>query len=323
MSAAIDAGRAQSIIMMKATKLRHLTRSGTAAFLILTLLAVPLAARESAGKAAPAASEAFGRAGETGKKPGLKEAARDFITDTGRIWSSPFRIKKRDVGPLIILTAATGLLIAADEDIRDAVKGYADGHEWVRDAGPVITQMGALGAAATAGIFFGAGLIFKDERARDTGRLAAGAIAQTFLVDFFIKGMSGRRRPFVADGEDHWAGPAGFFKRHDPDYDGLYDSFPSGHSATAFSVATVVALQYRHRPWVPVLAYTVAAGVGLSRLTEDRHWMSDVFVGAVIGHFVGRLVVRSHQKRQRLVPVLGCSGRSVAFGFHYNLDPVD
>jgi len=284
---------------------RENTRSATVALLILALLAVPLAAQETPGK-----------------KPGLKQAARDFIKDTGRIWSSPFRIKDRQVGPLIVLAATTAFLIAADEDIRGGFKSYSDGHGWVGDVGPVITQMGGLGAAATAGIFFGAGLIFKDERARDTGYLAACAMAQSFLVEHALKGLTGRQRPYVADGEDHWAGPTGFFKRYDPDYDGLYDSFPSGHAATAFSLATVVALQYHHRPWVPVLAYTIAAGVGLSRVTMDRHWMSDVFVGAVVGHLVARLVVRGHARRQRLVPVLGCSGRGITLGFHYNLDPV-
>jgi membrane-associated phospholipid phosphatase len=301
---------------------RENTRSAIVALIILALLALPLAAQETPGKDPQTANEAAGRPGETGKKPGLEQAAQDFIKDTGRIWSSPFRIKERHVGPLIAFAAATGFLIAADEDIRGAFQGYEERHPWVDDFGPVITQMGTLGAAATAGIFFGAGLIFKDDRARDTGYLAACAMAQSFLVEQALKGLTGRQRPFAADGEDHWAGPAGFFKRYDPDYADLYDSFPSGHSATAFSVATVVALQYRHRPWVPVLAYTIAAGVGLSRVTEDRHWMSDVFVGAVVGHLIARLVVRSHTRRQRLVPVLGCSGRGITLGFHYNPDPV-
>ncbi|MCX6567985.1 MAG: phosphatase PAP2 family protein [Candidatus Aminicenantes bacterium] len=281
-------------------------RWAPAVLLILALLAVPLAAQEMPGKNAP----------------GLKRAARDFFEDTGRIWSSPFHIKERHAAPLILMTAATGFLIAADESIRDAFKSYTDGHKWAQDVGPVITQMGSLGAAATAGLFLGAGFIFKDERARDTGYLAACAMAQTFLVVNVFKGLSGRQRPFATDGEDHWAGPAGFFKSYDADYNGLYDSFPSGHTATAFSVATVVALQYRHRPWVPILAYTIAAGVGLSRGTMDLHWMSDVFVGAVVGHLVARLVVRGHARRQRLVPVLGSSGRGITVGFYYNLDPI-
>jgi hypothetical protein len=289
--------------------------------LVLAFLSIPLSAQEPAEEAGSAAKENESHPAGAGRKIGLEQAARDFVADTGLIWSSPFRIKKRDVAPLMVLTAAAGFLIASDEEIRDAVKGYADGQEWVQDAGPVITQMGGWGAAATAGILYGAGLVFKDARAKDTGALALNAIAQTFLIDFFIKGMSGRRRPFYADGEDHWAGPAGFFERFAPENDGLYDSFPSGHAATAFSVATVIALQYRHRPWVPVLAYTIAAGVGLSRMTEDVHWASDVFVGAVVGHLVARLIVREHRQRHRLVPVLGCSGRSVTLGFFYNLDP--
>jgi len=295
------------IIGPKTMRSRVPVRSATVALVILSLLAVPLSAQETSAK---------------NPSPAAKKAGRDFVKDTGRIWSSPLRIKDRHVAPLILVTAATAFLIAADENIRDGFQSYTDSHGWVRDVGPVITQMGGLGAAATAGIFFGAGLIFKDERARDTGYLAACAMAQSFLVDYVIKGMTGRQRPFVADGEDHWAGPSGFFKRCYPDNDGFYDSFPSGHSTWAFSLATVVAMQYRHRPWVPVLAYTIAVGVGLSRVTMDRHWMSDVFVGAVVGHLIARLVVRSHNCRQRLVPVLGCSGRGITLGFYYNLDPV-
>jgi len=291
-----------------------------AALIVLALLHVPLAAGEpQASGGAPAREE--GRPAAPDASTGLGRAARDFASDTGRIWSSPFRIKERDIAPLLVLASATAILIAADEDIRVAFRGYAERHEWVRDAGPVIAQMGSWGAAATAGIFYGAGLVFKDPRARDTGALAARAIVQTFLVDFFVKGMTGRQRPYYEDGEDRWSGPAGFFARFDPANEGRYDSFPSGHTATAFSVATVVALQYRHRPWVPVLAYALAAAVGLSRVTEDRHWMSDVFVGAVLGHVIARLVVRDHRKRRRLVPVLGCSRRSVFLGFHYFSGP--
>jgi membrane-associated phospholipid phosphatase len=270
----------------------------------------------------PLAARADGRSGDPEKTSGLKRAGRDFIKDTGRIWSSPFRIKDRQVGPLIVLAATTTFLIAADEDVRSAFKSYSDGHGWVGDVGPVITQMGGLGAVATAGLFLGAGLVFKDDRARDTGYLAACAMVQSFLVEHALKGLTGRRRPFVAEGADHWSGPEAFFKLYDKADNGLFDSFPSGHSTWAFSLATVVALQYRHRPWVPVVAYAIAAGAGLSRVTMDRHWMSDIVVGAVIGHLVARLVMRSYDKRKCLVPVFGCSGRAVTFGFQYRLDPV-
>lgn len=297
-------------------------RALTASLLILVLCSGTLTAGTSCAQERPAGEAAAGTSAEAKRTLNLRQAGKDFVEDTGRIWSSPFRIKERHAGPLILLAATTTFLIAADEDIRDAFIGYRDGHGWVDDVSPVVTLIGGPGAWVAAGFFFGAGLVFKDDRARDTGYLAASAMAQSFLVSHLAKSLTGRQRPLAADGEDHWAGPAGFFKRYDPAYDNLYDSFPSGHAATAFSLATVVALQYRDRTWVPVLSYSLAVVASLSRVTQDRHWMSDVVVGAVLGHLIARLVVRSHYKRQRLVPVLGCSGRSVTVGFYYSLDPV-
>ncbi|MGZ5555581.1 MAG: hypothetical protein ACXW3H_07515, partial [Candidatus Aminicenantales bacterium] len=58
----------------------------------------------------------------------------------------------------------------------------------------ILVRAGAAGFA-TAGAFFGTGLLFKDTRARDTGYLAASAILQSFLVDNVLKGLTGRQRP--------------------------------------------------------------------------------------------------------------------------------
>jgi membrane-associated phospholipid phosphatase len=137
------------------------------------------------------------------------------------------------------------------------------------------------------------------------------------LVDNVFKVLAGRRRPYVADGEDHWGGPAAFFKAGGEDA----RSFPSGHTATAFALATVVSLQYRRSGWVPVVAYGLAAGVGLSRVALDKHWASDVLVGAAVGHFVGRLVVRDHDRRKRLVTLVACSPRGFSVSLFYDLGP--
>jgi hypothetical protein len=71
---------------------------------------------------------------------------------------------------------------------------------------------------------------------------------------------------------------------------------------------------------VPVVAYTVAAGVGLSRMTLDRHWASDVAIGAVVGYVVGRLVVRNHDRHQRVIPMLACTGRTIALSVFVDLE---
>jgi membrane-associated phospholipid phosphatase len=281
---------------------------------VLTILALvlgmPLAAQTGSGD----------RPEGTERSLTLKSGGRDFLDDAGRIWSAPSRIKKRDIVPLLTLAASASFLVAADERARDTVQGYAEKHTWVGDVGPALTHMGDIGAWATAGAFFGAGLVFKDAKARDTGFLAASAMAQTFLVDKVLKGLTGRQRPFIADGVDHWSGPAGFFKQFDGVLAGRYASFPSGHTATAFSLATVIALRYPRPVWVPILAYAVASGVGLSRMALDRHWASDVVCGAVLGHAIARLVVRDHDRRQRLVPTLVCSRRGIALNLVYWMD---
>jgi len=296
-------------------------RAGAAALALFCVLthAVPILGAEAPASQDGAAASGQGAAAGTSLT--LKQAGKDFLGDAGGIWSSPARIRRRDVAPLVAVAAATALLIAFDEPVRDALKDFAGRHAWVGDVAPVITQMGGLAGFGTAGAFLGAGLIFKDDRARDTGAMAASAILQCLLVDNFIKALAGRQRPSVADGEDHWSGPAGFFKRFEGGTSDAYVSFPSGHAASAFSLATVVALQYGRHSWVPVMAYTLAAGVGLSRMAMDRHWASDVAVGAVIGHLVARLVVRNYARRHRVVPALAWTGRGFAFSVFIDLDP--
>lgn len=62
------------------------------------------------------------------------------------------------------------------------------------------------------------------------------------------------------------------------------NSFPSGHTATAFMAATMLHKEYGHlSPWVSVGGYTVATLTGVSRQLNNRHWVSDVMVGAGIG----------------------------------------
>jgi membrane-associated phospholipid phosphatase len=273
----------------------------------------------------PPSAAAQGRSGE---KPAgeatpltLAGAGREFLRDAGRIWGAPARMKTRDIAPLLAIAATAAFLVSADERTRDSIQGYADRHPWVGDVGPVVTLMGNEAAWGTAGAFFGLGLLLKDARARDTGYLAAAAMAQAFLVDGIMKGVAGRQRPYFEDGVDRWWGPAGFFKRFESGMSAKYVSFPSGHTTKAFALATVVALQYRHTGWVPAVAYAVATGVGLSRMTMDKHWSSDVFCGAVLGHAIARLVVRNHDRPGRLVPMLACSRGGVALSIVYDLGP--
>lgn len=74
-----------------------------------------------------------------------------------------------------------------------------------------------------------------------------------------------------------------------PDHSG-FNSFPSGHTATAFAAAEWLRAEYWHRsPWIGVAGYAVATTTGLLRVYNNRHWVSDVVAGAAIGFLSTRI----------------------------------
>ena len=74
------------------------------------------------------------------------------------------------------------------------------------------------------------------------------------------------------------------------------NSFPSGHTAQAFVAATFMAKEYGHKSaWYSIGAYSVATSVGVLRVMNNRHWVSDVLVGAAIGIFSTEIVYLTHK----------------------------
>lgn len=72
--------------------------------------------------------------------------------------------------------------------------------------------------------------------------------------------------------------------------------FPSGHSATAFSGATMLSIEYgENYPWVPYVAYSVASGVGALRIAHNKHYWSDVIFGAGLGILSTKIAYWTHQ----------------------------
>lgn len=105
-----------------------------------------------------------------------------------------------------------------------------------------------------------------------------------------LKQLTKRARPdqTLITNPDAWYGPSGY---------GGYDAFPSGHSLRSFAVATVLAGVYEEKPWVGIVAYSLAGFTSLSRIASGEHWMSDVFAGAALGYFVGRGVLLFNRSR--------------------------
>jgi membrane-associated phospholipid phosphatase len=112
-----------------------------------------------------------------------------------------------------------------------------------------------------------------DELLRDAAAMAA-ATAVAYGVALGFKYTVKRERPFVVHPED-------FADKTGHDYSDSY-SFPSGHSTTAFAVATSLSLDYP-KWYVIVPSYAYAGTLAYSRMHLGVHHPSDVLTGAIIG----------------------------------------
>ena len=78
-----------------------------------------------------------------------------------------------------------------------------------------------------------------------------------------------------------------------------------------------LAMEYKNQPIVPIIAYSAASLIGVSRITENRHWISDVFAGAALGYFTGRLVVNNYHRYAKLKAPKQ-KNNSVSLNLQYN-----
>ncbi len=125
----------------------------------------------------------------------------------------------------------------------------------------------------TVGIL-AAGLVSHNPRLIRTGTRVAGALAVAAGVSSGLKMVAGRGRPdtpFIDDDPDDF----GLFSGH--------ASWPSGHTSMAFALATSLGDEL-HNPVARYGLLAAATAVGWSRINDNRHWLSDVAAGAVIGY---------------------------------------
>jgi membrane-associated phospholipid phosphatase len=226
-----------------------------------------------------------------------------LLHNFGEQATAPLHFKTKQwlmTGAVVGITAA---LVHFDNDIDDWARFQKQNHNWVNKTSPFITSFGSNTGILSVIGFGSISAVFKNEKGVQTSLLATQAMITSGVWVRLIKILSGRERPsaaydFSKSEGGKWYGPLAQF---DQDLasrkpGSSFDSFVSGHTATAFSIATVFALQYRDIKAVPIISYTAASLVGISRLTEHAHWASDVFGGALLGYLCGKQVVSHYNK---------------------------
>jgi len=217
--------------------------------------------------------------------------------------TAPFKFKRKQ---WLITGAAIGItatLLHFDNDIDKWATVQKQKHNWVNKSSPVITQFGDIysySSIAAVGLISAA---FNKPKGVQTSLLATQALITSGAWVQLIKHFTGREDPGasyiyskVPGGK--WWGPFAQYDQDIPVYKSVasFDAFPSGHTAAAFSIATVFASQYKNTKVIPIISYSMATLVGISRLTEHQHWASDIFVGGLIGYVCGKQVVANFNK---------------------------
>ncbi|HEX2606763.1 MAG TPA: phosphatase PAP2 family protein [Flavisolibacter sp.] len=217
--------------------------------------------------------------------------------------TAPFHTSKKDwitVGTFALLTGGVALL---DKPVQRLALDLRNKNGTVKEASAFITKFGGPYETYTLATLAAYGLLFKKQKTVNTVLLATQAYLIGGGIESAAKYLTGRQRPNYY-GSDSIA-PRGLFHgpfaRSGREYKGqtISSSFPSGHTTVAFAAATVFAMEYRDKPLIPVISYTAATLIGLSRITENKHWATDVLAGAALGYISGRQVVRNYHRMAR------------------------
>ena len=215
--------------------------------------------------------------------PARPLAAQHLVPDSLIMRPAPGRpvIRLWEAGVVVGLTAGA---LAIDQSVRNDVQD---------DRTPFRNHLSDAGNALGNGVYVYPALIAgtlggKALKSKTLERVSWQALESTVLAGVgveVVKTAVGRRRPNISPDD-------AFTFRGFTVSD---NSFPSGHTAVSFALAT--SLAHQTRPfWTHALFYSGAVLTGFARVNDDKHWLSDTVVGAAMGIMSARMVERWHRK---------------------------
>lgn len=238
-----------------------------------------------------------------------KNYASETLAAAGSVLTSPLRLDRASALWAGGITAGGLLVYAQDGQLRRLAGRNRSGlNDSLADVfekfgnGPY--ELGLIG------LYGGISWLFHSEEGLRTTGLAVQSFMAANAAGTLLKYSAGRARPYAEDGKRRFT-PFRFKSSR--------TSFPSGHTTSAFAVASVFSRRCES-PLVGVTAYALAAATALQRVYADKHWGSDVFAGAVLGTAVGRWIAapeRSGAPSALVLPVAqpGYAGATAVFSF--------
>ncbi len=211
-----------------------------------------------------------------------------LLEDSQALITAPLRIKTRHLWKLGTATAVLGLVYAHDQQLLDALQRQKH-HRFYRNSREIGLFLEPAGLVRNLWPFYVGGLaggylVGYQPLEKMSAQLLEILIFDGVIRTRLLRRGIGRYRPLDERGPY-------FFK-----FRGGY-SFPSGHTANIFQLATVLSHHLDSLP-LSFLLYGGASTVALQRLDEEMHWPSDVLVGAIYGIVISKAVIHLHEKRK-------------------------
>jgi len=218
--------------------------------------------------------------------------------DVWSIWTSPGHATARDMRGLAVAAVLTGAAATADEPLRRWAADHPEA--WpirllhpLREAGhyPVYELGSGQYLLPLSGVLYLAGAAGRSRTLRDAGLGCATAHLTSAGAREIVYRLIARDRPRLSPDD-----PFRFQFPGSRDWNA--HSFFSGHIANSMGCASFFAHRFHLRVAEPV-AYTLVTAIGIGRVLDGRHWLSDTVVGGLFGYATGRAINARMMRRER------------------------
>jgi membrane-associated phospholipid phosphatase len=234
---------------------------------------------------------------------------KNTVGDVVAVWTSPFRGEASDYATAGMVVGAAGVTSLFDDNIgrwvRDNQSSFVlEGLDPFRekDSKPKLVDLGAnQSLLEIGGGLYLLGLIFGSEDLRDAGAGCAASGQANGIPRHYVYKAVSRERPSYRTG----TAPDTTSRLGDPydisfpgdDEDWYDNSFFGGHGANVMACASFMNHRFNLGLAEPVI-WTVAAGVNLGRMADQRHWASDVVIGGAVGFAIGKYLAERQLDRK-------------------------